>query len=160
MIDDRARELASMPYHAYLQTPEWRARADAAKARAGHRCQVCNRRGRLDAHHRTYERLGHEEDADLTVLCGGAGGCHELFSQAGKVKARPAPIGVVHDVPGATLWTVPAAPPPVSRWRPQLRVLRRTRRRWRETATTVRLGLVLLLAGTALLAVLSRVHPA
>lgn len=65
-------------YREYLASSEWRARADAAKRRAGFRCQVCNGRGPLDAHHRTYQRVGHEDPGDLTVLCHD---CHELFHE-------------------------------------------------------------------------------
>lgn len=65
-------------YRTYIASPEWKAKADAAKERAGYRCRVCNRGGRLDAHHRTYERLGHERDEDITVLCHN---CHELYER-------------------------------------------------------------------------------
>ncbi|HUU90506.1 MAG TPA: hypothetical protein VM238_04770 [Phycisphaerae bacterium] len=64
-------------YRKYLQTDEWKQRAEAAKACAGYRCQVCNQEGSLDAHHRTYERLGCELPEDITVLCRS---CHQLFS--------------------------------------------------------------------------------
>lgn len=66
-------------YYAYIESEEWRQRANAAKLRAGYRCQVCNRPSSevtLDAHHRTYERLGDELPEDITVLCRG---CHELY---------------------------------------------------------------------------------
>lgn len=53
--------------------------------RAKYRCQVCDQPGNnrtLHAHHRTYERLGHELDSDITVLCDD---CHKLFSTNGKL---------------------------------------------------------------------------
>lgn len=67
-------------YYEYIQSNVWKAKADAAKKRAGYRCQLCNK-GRedgavLDAHHRTYERLGSERPEDITVLCHE---CHELY---------------------------------------------------------------------------------
>jgi hypothetical protein len=62
-------KLATMPYAEYLLTPEWRERAERAKARAGWRCQFCNSSERLEAHHRTYERRGAELDDDLVALC-------------------------------------------------------------------------------------------
>lgn len=65
----REWELRTMPYHAYLQTPEWRALATRAKARAGYRCMFCNSGGELHAHHRTYDRRGHEADDDVVALC-------------------------------------------------------------------------------------------
>jgi hypothetical protein len=67
-------------YRKYITSPEWKRKAAAAKKRAGYRCQICNRGRkdgvRLDAHHRTYERLGHERPEDITVLCHA---CHELY---------------------------------------------------------------------------------
>lgn len=70
-------------YRAYLRSRAWRKRANDAKRRAGYRCQVCNGAENLQAHHRTYERLGHERPGDLTVLCDA---CHELFSRAGRLR--------------------------------------------------------------------------
>jgi 5-methylcytosine-specific restriction endonuclease McrA len=66
-------------YQEYLQTEGWKARATYCKARAGWRCQICNKSGGerdLHAHHRTYERLGDEWPDDLTCLCES---CHERF---------------------------------------------------------------------------------
>ncbi len=63
------RWLATMPYAEYLRTPEWQQRRRAALSRAYHRCQVCNAGAELHVHHRTYERRGHEWNADLIVLC-------------------------------------------------------------------------------------------
>jgi|GEM_PF-2903918 len=75
-------------YYAYIASEEWRQRAHAAKQRAGNRCQVCNRPSgevMLNAHHRTYERLGNEHPDDITVLCRD---CHELYERNRKI-ARP-----------------------------------------------------------------------
>jgi hypothetical protein len=80
-------------YNEYIISPTWKARARAAKIRADYRCQVCNRQGdnySLHAHHRTYERLGHELDSDITVLCDD---CHKLFSANGKLAKN----GARHD---------------------------------------------------------------
>jgi hypothetical protein len=67
-------------YYTYIKSPSWKAKADAAKKRAGYRCQVCNRGKNdgaiLNAHHRTYERLGNEHPEDITVLCED---CHSLY---------------------------------------------------------------------------------
>lgn len=79
----------NVDYEEYIQSVEWRRRANEAKRRAGYRCRVCNRSSSqvtLDAHHRTYERLGHEDPDDITVLCRD---CHELFEMNKKV-LRPA----------------------------------------------------------------------
>lgn len=77
MLDEkRLQELRTMPYQAYLQTPEWQEKRDQALESAGHRCQLCNSDDSLNVHHRSYERRGNEESSDLTVLCRA---CHSLF---------------------------------------------------------------------------------
>lgn len=71
--------MKKMTYKQYMNSSEWRRKSNAAKARADYRCQLCNASpgmNKLHAHHRTYERLGHELDNDLTVLCED---CHKLF---------------------------------------------------------------------------------
>jgi hypothetical protein len=73
-----------LDYREYIQTREWKAKAMAAKERAGWRCQICNRHKdevTLDAHHRTYERLGNELPMDITVLCRDD---HEMYEKAKK----------------------------------------------------------------------------
>jgi hypothetical protein len=64
-LTDRQREYREV----YLRSEHWRETRAAALERAEHRCQVCNSAKQLDVHHRTYERLGEERPADLTVLC-------------------------------------------------------------------------------------------
>jgi len=66
-------------YAEYLLSSEWQARRQGALERAGHRCQLCYSKMRLEVHHRTYERLGHELPDDLVVLCDR---CHERHSVA------------------------------------------------------------------------------
>lgn len=78
------RWAGTLDYHGYIQSPEWKEKAEAAKKRAGYRCQICNRRGKLEAHHRTYERLGQELPEDITVLCDR---CHGLYS--GEMEPEP-----------------------------------------------------------------------
>jgi hypothetical protein len=66
-------------YYKYIASPAWKRKAEAAKEAAGYRCQVCNRSRdevQLDAHHRTYQRLGCERPEDVTVLCHD---CHGLY---------------------------------------------------------------------------------
>lgn len=75
-------------YYRYIQSQGWREKAEEAKARAGNRCQVCNRSRaevQLDAHHRTYERLGNELPEDITVLCRE---CHQLYEDSKKVASE------------------------------------------------------------------------
>jgi hypothetical protein len=63
-------------YQDYIKSSKWKEKSEAAKKRAGYRCQVCNDENFLNVHHRTYENLGNENDNDLTVLCAS---CHEKF---------------------------------------------------------------------------------
>jgi hypothetical protein len=67
----RQDELDSMPYSAYLLSPEWKNLADAAKHRDGYRCRLCNASDRpLNAHHRTYRAARRMTVVDdLTTLC-------------------------------------------------------------------------------------------
>jgi hypothetical protein len=69
--DPRLTALRAMPYARYLATPEWRRRRDRALQAAHWRCQWpdCRARDGLAVHHRSYEHLGEERDADLRVLC-------------------------------------------------------------------------------------------
>jgi restriction endonuclease Mrr len=73
---ERLQELRKMPYRWYLRTPEWRRTRAAALARAGNCCSLdVTHTDGLEVHHRTYERLGEEHEADLVVLCRR---CHRL----------------------------------------------------------------------------------
>ena len=56
-------------YLAYLQSQSWRVTRNRALRMARYRCQRCQAKQRLQVHHKTYERLGHELDSDLEVLC-------------------------------------------------------------------------------------------
>jgi 5-methylcytosine-specific restriction endonuclease McrA len=71
------RSTRRMRYVAYLGSDEWKKKRRDALERAGSRCQLCNRPGELQTHHRTYERVPRRERAsDLTVLCVD---CHSWF---------------------------------------------------------------------------------
>lgn len=61
-------------YQAYLNSPTWRLRRNRALKLAGWHCSRCESRRGLEVHHRSYDRLGAELDADLEVLCAD---CHE-----------------------------------------------------------------------------------
>lgn len=69
----------------YIKSSEWKSKADEAKKMAGYRCQICNSSGQLDAHHRTYERIGNENLSDITVLCRS---CHELYESNKKIQIK------------------------------------------------------------------------
>ena len=54
----------------YFQSTGWKERREEILERAGGRCESCGRASRkLEVHHLTYERWGHEADGDLTVTC-------------------------------------------------------------------------------------------
>lgn len=75
-------ELRKMPYADYLKTDHWKETRQGALKRAGYRCQLCNAKGALHVHHRTYERRGSEIAGDLLVLCAS---CHQTFHDNHKV---------------------------------------------------------------------------
>lgn len=70
-------------YYTYLESEQWQQRRQFMLRRAGYRCQICNGRGNLQVHHRTYERVGAERIDDLTVLCAD---CHKLFHHHRRVE--------------------------------------------------------------------------
>lgn len=72
----RLHRLRTMPYGEYLLTREWKERRTTVVRRAGGRCMVCNRQRPLEVHHRTYERRGDEDWADLIALCDECHGRH------------------------------------------------------------------------------------
>lgn len=72
----RLELLQTMPYKAYLQTPEWEAKRLKALRRADHHCELCFADQTLHVHHKTYERRGDERLSDLIVLCDR---CHARF---------------------------------------------------------------------------------
>ncbi len=57
------------PYDEYLRSPIWQRTRELALEYYGRKCCLCNSSERLNVHHRTYERRGHERLADLIVLC-------------------------------------------------------------------------------------------
>ena len=79
----RAGARTQLTYKEYIQSDGWKVRRLRALALAENRCQVCNSPNAPQVHHRTYERLGHERDADLIVLCRD---CHRLFHDNGELK--------------------------------------------------------------------------
>ena len=63
-------------YKEYLKSSAWGYLKNLVLKAAEHRCRLCNSDKRLQVHHRTYERIGHERIADLFVLCEN---CHGRF---------------------------------------------------------------------------------
>ena len=64
-----------------IKSDHWKNLRMQAIYNAGNRCQVCNAKGKLHVHHRTYDNIGNEKISDVIVLCGS---CHEKFHDAGK----------------------------------------------------------------------------
>lgn len=77
VFGDRGGFWEDRGYDKYLKSPDWKSKSDACKERDGNRCRLCNSPERLEAHHRTYERIYHEWPEDLTTLCHD---CHEWYS--------------------------------------------------------------------------------
>jgi hypothetical protein len=76
-------------YDEYIKSPEWKAKADEAKARVG-KCQLCSGVSNLQAHHNNYDHLGNEREEDITVLCGRH---HEEYSK------REKEVKYLHELP-------------------------------------------------------------
>lgn len=57
-------------YHAYMHSAAWKRKRQAVHERSGRTCERCGASGRrLEVHHKTYARLGHERMSDLIDLC-------------------------------------------------------------------------------------------
>lgn len=53
----------------YIDSPEWARKKEEYYSKHPRKCQICNTEKRIHLHHKTYERLGKEEDNDLVPLC-------------------------------------------------------------------------------------------
>ena len=78
LVWSKARLARRAAYGAWTASAGWQARREAwhatfvARFAAGPVCAVCGAEwslGRGDLHHRSYDRLGHEADADLVPVC-------------------------------------------------------------------------------------------
>lgn len=72
-------------YGEYLQSDEWKATRTKIRRRARGWCERCHVRRRVDVHHLSYERLGHERPSDLIAVCGW---CHQFLH--GQISTDPA----------------------------------------------------------------------
>lgn len=60
----------SVEYDEYMQSDKWRRRKHRLFTRRGYVCEMCGASGvPLDVHHKNYDRLGHELDEDLQIVC-------------------------------------------------------------------------------------------
>lgn len=85
--DFQANLIRYIGYDTYLNTRHWKETRELKLVEAGNRCQVCNATSNLHVHHRTYDRIGREDMADLTVLCAT---CHKVFHDNGKLQKATA----------------------------------------------------------------------
>ena len=56
-------------YRLYLKTAYWQRLRMKILGRAEYKCQQCSSKDGLSVHHKSYQRLGHEENGDLICLC-------------------------------------------------------------------------------------------
>ena len=63
-------------YQAYLSSDSWRVRREATIQNANGVCECCEYFPANQAHHITYERIGHELPSDLMAVCSF---CHGLI---------------------------------------------------------------------------------
>ena len=63
--------IQNMDYYEFLKTPYWKAISEKVKQKADYRCQICNSRGTLSTHHRSYSKHGDEAHnlEDLICIC-------------------------------------------------------------------------------------------
>jgi 5-methylcytosine-specific restriction endonuclease McrA len=75
-----------MEYNAYMRSDRWKAIRELMIEAAGGMCERCGKvRKRLEVHHLTYIRFGHEKPEDLQVLCAP---CHIITDANRKMWAR------------------------------------------------------------------------
>lgn len=64
-------------YRGYIASPEWAARRASYYENHERRCRSCGAKDKeIHLHHRTYERIGREDDSDLMPLCYS---CHSIL---------------------------------------------------------------------------------
>jgi hypothetical protein len=59
----------SPEYTAYMQSDKWQHRKARLYAKRGRVCEMCGATWPLEVHHKNYDRLGHELDEDLLIVC-------------------------------------------------------------------------------------------
>lgn len=85
------RREAPVLYAQYLQSSAWRTKRNRALRLAKYRCQRCGTKRDPNVHHKTYERVGHELDDDLEVLCFT---CHNEHHRAEATAAPETPRNI------------------------------------------------------------------
>lgn len=106
--------MGKLEYQKFLNTDYWKEVARKVKEAADWRCQICNSREQLEAHHRTYEHHGNELEhlGDLICLCRK---CHQRFHDGRTIhrdappnKRKRKPGGVHYPAPGSLVEIDPA----------------------------------------------------
>lgn len=81
----KQQRLEGIPYRNYLKSDHWLKIREIALDLGKHECRICCSTKYLNVHHRTYERLGREDQDDLVVLCRK---CHKLFHETGRLACQ------------------------------------------------------------------------
>lgn len=75
------RRSMHMRYEKHMRSPDWAAKRQERLGLDSHRCRTCHHDGsryRLEVHHATYDRFGHEDvENDLITLCSQ---CHDAIT--------------------------------------------------------------------------------
>lgn len=73
-------------YYSYIQSAAWFTRTASVRIRNKGLCELCCLRYGSVVHHRTYDRLGQEDEKDLLHLCTA---CHRLVHGLGEAFIWP-----------------------------------------------------------------------
>ncbi len=58
-----------MEYREYLNSEAWKKRKERYYESHERKCKACGSRRKIHLHHKTYNRLGSERDADMVPMC-------------------------------------------------------------------------------------------
>lgn len=72
-------------YKRYLDSPEWRVKAEKVLARDKYLCQSCLERTATQVHHLTYRHIFNEPLFDLVSVCGA---CHKSITEMNNTKSN------------------------------------------------------------------------
>jgi 5-methylcytosine-specific restriction endonuclease McrA len=73
-------------YREYLRSPRWRLIRWLRRTLDGNRCRVCNGRGRLEVHHRSYKHRGGSLEGELRDTITLCAECHDWAHRKGLCK--------------------------------------------------------------------------
>jgi 5-methylcytosine-specific restriction endonuclease McrA len=82
VLANRAQsEQTVITYRDYLQSDTWKDKRRAKLEQKGRSCERCSSTTKIQVHHKTYDRIGHERLSDLEILCDA---CHKAHHDATK----------------------------------------------------------------------------